>query len=276
MELLHSSISIHITPNLFTRLIIQLDKGDKWKMGAGVSLSLSRHGSPVGGILVVSVPFSREHGFSGRSNMPYFCAGACSSMWTVEDVGSTHRADLLETALSGFHIPDRASADPGWLVFIVWLVGPSHGQSRVELGTGLTTRVRFGSLKRGDQRSIPKKGRFAPHSRMQNPSMKIVSEKSGVPNPKALMQVFPLPCPQKELPAVVPAPLMLVVQRSATITTTPYLPTLVFPMPSVHQLPIPAPYPQIGLRMVYDSDRFWDLSLWFWVSKADPMLPWVS
>ena len=109
---------------------------------------------------MVSVPFSRERGFSGRSNLPYFCAGACSSMWTVEDVGSTHRADLLETALSGFHIPDRASTDPGWLVFIVWLVGPSHGQSRVELGTGLTTRVRFGSLKRGDRRSIPKKGPF--------------------------------------------------------------------------------------------------------------------
>ena len=109
---------------------------------------------------MVSVPFSREHGFLGRSNLPYFCAGACSSMWTVEDVGSTHRADMLETALSGFHIPDRASADPGWLVFIVWLVGPSHGQSRVELGTGLTTWVRFGSLKRGDRRSIPKKDPF--------------------------------------------------------------------------------------------------------------------
>ena len=126
-------------------------------MGAGVSLSLSRHGSPVGGILVVFVPFSREHGFSGRSNLPYFSAGACPSMWTAEDTGSTHRADLLETTLSGFHIPDRASADPGWLVFIVWLVGPGHGQSRVELGTGLTTRVRFGSLKRGDRRCIPKK-----------------------------------------------------------------------------------------------------------------------
>ena len=76
-------------------------------MGAGVSLSLSRHGSPVGGILVVFVPFSREHGFSGRSNLSYLSAGACPSMWTVEDAGSTHRADLLETTLSGFHIPDR-------------------------------------------------------------------------------------------------------------------------------------------------------------------------
>ena len=56
---------------------------------------------------MVFVPFSREHGFSGRSNLPYFSAGACPSMWTVEDAGSTHRADLLETTLSGFHIPDR-------------------------------------------------------------------------------------------------------------------------------------------------------------------------
>ena len=28
---------------------------------------------------MVFVPFSSEHGFSGRSNLLYFCAGACSS-----------------------------------------------------------------------------------------------------------------------------------------------------------------------------------------------------
>ena len=62
-------------------------------MGEGVSLSLHRYGSPVANHLMVSVPFSREHVFSGMSNLPDICNGACSPMWTVEDVGSTHSVD---------------------------------------------------------------------------------------------------------------------------------------------------------------------------------------
>ena len=124
-------------------------------MGAGVSLSLSSNGSPIGGLLVVSFPFARENGFSGRSNLPYFCAGVCSSMWKVEDVGSTHRADLLDIALSGL-CPSQSKVI-GY-VFIVWSVGHGHGRSCVGLGTGMTTRVRYGSLERGVRKCIPKKG----------------------------------------------------------------------------------------------------------------------
>ena len=101
-------------------------------MGEGVSLSLSRFGSPVGGLLV-SVPFSREHGFSGRSNLPYkgtkkgvssehgfsssmsvssdgsflsefllvIVDGARIRKGSNEDIDLSLNADLLETALSG-------------------------------------------------------------------------------------------------------------------------------------------------------------------------------
>ena len=107
-------------------------------MGEGVSLSLSRFGSPVGGLLVVSVPFSRDHGFSGRSNLPYKGTvkgvssehGFSSSLsvssdgsflsefllaigdaarirkGSNEDIELSLNADLLETALSGM-FPSR-------------------------------------------------------------------------------------------------------------------------------------------------------------------------
>ena len=39
-------------------------------MGEGVSLSLPRDGFPVANHLVVSVPFSREHGYSDGINVP--------------------------------------------------------------------------------------------------------------------------------------------------------------------------------------------------------------
>ena len=39
-------------------------------MEEGVSLSLPRKGFPVDNLLVVFVPFSREHGFYGGINLP--------------------------------------------------------------------------------------------------------------------------------------------------------------------------------------------------------------
>ena len=46
------------------------------------------------------------HGSSGGGNLPDIFDGVCSYKWTTEDVGSTHRADLLETSQSCFCVQD--------------------------------------------------------------------------------------------------------------------------------------------------------------------------
>ena len=84
-------------------------------MGEGVSLPLPRYGSLVAIHIAVSAPLSREHGFSsGGSSLPDICDGMCSPKWTVEDVGSTHRADLLKTALLGL-CPGRFQGEGWWV-----------------------------------------------------------------------------------------------------------------------------------------------------------------
>ena len=93
-------------------------------MGEGVSLSLHRNGFPVANLLVISVPFSREHGFYGKINLPnchHFSrsfsiayngsdipevrmaidTGAWTHKWSNEDINSLFSAYLVETDLSG-------------------------------------------------------------------------------------------------------------------------------------------------------------------------------
>ena len=103
-------------------------------MGEGVSLSLPRKGVPDADLLsaavsvpstreygclvhhiVGSVPFSREHGFSDGSILLDIYIGVYSPMWTAEAVGSTHRRDRLETALSDW-CPGRFSAKGRWVL----------------------------------------------------------------------------------------------------------------------------------------------------------------
>ena len=78
-------------------------------MGEGVSLSLPRNGFPVVNPLVVFVPFSREHGFSGGFSLPVFQEeeGDSLKISLIESnnhVGLTTRGSLFQRRVHPFSL----------------------------------------------------------------------------------------------------------------------------------------------------------------------------
>ena len=87
----------------------QNTQGGCLSMGEGVSLSLPRNGFPVVNPLVVSVPFSREHGFSGGFSLPVFQEEEGDSLKislieSNDHVGLTTRGSLFQRRVHPFSL----------------------------------------------------------------------------------------------------------------------------------------------------------------------------